>query len=398
MLTRQRDLGPTSTVGGNGCSPCPRFLKSGCDAPALKDRGTAAKYLILQIRGRLKMRGRSLFSRGMQRNSLALIAALALSSLGSSQEAFAQKLELKLGFVTAAAETDPYYITAKKLAELFETYTGGKYKVNIFPSGQLGNESEMIKNLTMGTMDLGVITNAPTGAFVKPFMVLDLPFIFPNEQVAHAVLDGEAGEMLLEKLKTIKIVGLGYSEGGFRHMINNVRPIYTPQDTRGIKFRVMTTPIYIGLFQALGSNAVPMPWGEVFTAVQQKVIDGLEIPIPVIYANKFYEIAKYLSLTGHTYSPLIIMCSEERWKKLSGEEKQLLKKAAREASSYERERLREIVAETLEKLRSAGMAINEVPDKTPFENAVKPLYEKFADDIGRDVLQKVIGARDAAKR
>jgi len=341
---------------------------------------------------------RNVFSRCRQRNPFALMLALILSLLVLSQDVFAQKSELKLGFVTAAAETDPYFITAKKLAELFETYTGGKYKVNIFPSGQLGNESEMIKNLTMGTMDLGVITNAPTGAFVKSFMVLDLPFIFPNERVAHAVLDGDVGQMLLERLKGLKIVGLAYSEGGFRHMINNVRPIYTPEDTKGIKFRVMTTPIYIGLFQSLGSNAVPMPWGEVFTAVQQKVIDGLEIPIPVIYANKFYEICKYLSLTGHTYSPLIIMCSEQRWNKLLEEEKQLLRKAAREAANYERERLREIVAETLEKLRAAGMAINEVPDKTPFESAVKPLYEKFADEIGRDVLQKVVAARDAVKR
>jgi tripartite ATP-independent transporter DctP family solute receptor len=331
------------------------------------------------------------------RSILLSLIFLTLLFFGILTQASAQKIELKLGFVTAAVENDPYYITSKKIAELFETYMKGKYKVNLFPSGQLGNESEMIKNLTMGTMDLGVITNAPTGAFIKSFMALDLPFIFPNEKVAHTVLDGKAGEMLLGKLKNLNIVGLGYSEGGFRHMINNVRPIKTPEDTKGIKFRVMTTPIYIGLFQSLGSNAVPMPWGEVFTAVQQKVIDGLEIPIPVIYANKYYEVVKYLSLTGHTYSPLIIMCSEQRWKKFSSEEKEIVKRAAREAAAFERSKLKEIISDILNKLKTTGMAINEVPDKKLFQEAVKPLYKKFEDEIGKDVLDTIIKARDTLK-
>ncbi len=312
--------------------------------------------------------------------------------------AMAQTIELKLGFVTAASETDPYYISSKKFAELVDSYTKGKYKVNLFPSGQLGNESEMIKNLTMGTMDFGLITNAPVGSFVNAFMVFDLPFIFPSAEVAHKVLDGETGQMLLSKLDKLQIVGLGYSEGGFRHMINNVKPITTPEDTKGIKFRVMTTPIYIGLFQSLGSNAVPMPWGEVFTAVQQKVIDGLEIPIPVIYANKYHEVAKYLSLTGHTYSPLIFMCSEQRWKKFTAEEKDLVKKAAAEASAFNRNALKGINADILKKLAAAGMVVNEISNKTPFQDAVKPMYTKFEGEIGKDVLNAVVKARDAASK
>ena len=309
----------------------------------------------------------------------------------------AQKVELKLGFVTAASESDPYYIVCKKWADLIEANTKGKFKVNLFPSGQLGNENEMIKNLTMGTMDLGVITNAPTGSFIKNFMVFDLPFIFPDEKTAHGVLDGKAGEMLLERLKKMSIVGLGYAEGGFRHMINNVRPIHTPEDTKGIKFRVMTTPIYIGLFQSLGSNAVPMPWGEVFTAVQQKVIDGLEIPVPVVYANKYYEVTKYLSLTGHTYSPLIMMCSDQRWKKLTSEEQGVFRTAAREAAAFERAKIKEIISDVLGKVKATGMAVNEVANKKPFQEAVKPLYTKFEGEIGKDVLDAVIKERDSFK-
>jgi len=335
----------------------------------------------------------------MKRNTaFAALMMLCLLVLFTDSRAAAQPIELKLGFVTAASETDPYFITCKKWGELIETYTKGKYKVNLFPSGQLGNENEMIKNLTMGSMDLGVITNAPVGSFVKSFMVLDLPFIFPSAEVAHKVLDGEVGNMLLSKLNKLQIVGFAFSEGGFRHMINNVRPISTPEDTKGIKFRVMTTPIYIGLFQSLGSNAVPMPWGEVFTAVQQKVIDGLEIPIPVIHANKYYEVTKFLSLTSHTYSPLIHMCSEQRWKKLSAEEKEIFKKSAKEAAAFERNATKGINEDLLQKLKASGMNINDVPNKKPFQDAVKPMYQKFEEEIGKDVMQAAIKARDQASK
>ena len=221
---------------------------------------------------------------------------------------------------------------------------------------------------------------------------------FPKREVAHAVLDGEVGEMLLARLDKLQIKGLAFSEGGFRHMINNVRPINTPEDTKGIKFRVMQTPIYIGMFQALGSNAVPMPWGEVYTAAQQRVIDGLEIPIPVILGSKYCEIIKYLSLTGHTYSPLIIMCSEQRWKKLSAGEKEIFKKAAKEAAIHDRTALNGIVETSLQKIKAAGMIVNDVANKKPFQEAVKPLYKKFEGEIGKDVLESVIKARDAAAR
>ena len=225
-----------------------------------------------------------------------------------------------------------------------------------------------------------------------------LPFIFPNEQVAHKVLDGEAGKMVLAKLDKLQIVGLAISEGGFRHMINNVRPVNTPEDTKGIKFRVMTTPIYIALFQSLGSNAVPLPWGEVFTAMQQKVVDGLEIPLSVIYANKFYEVAKYLSLTNHTYSPLILMCSEQRWKKFSSEEKEIFKRSAYEATVYARNEAKGINEDILKTLKAAGMVINDVSNKKPFQDAVRPMYKQFEEEIGKEVLQAVLNASDAASK
>lgn len=330
----------------------------------------------------------------MQYVFLSLFVTALLFCLPSFGKA-AQPIELKLGHTDPATAEDPYDITARKFGSLIEQYTSGKYKVNVFPNNQLGSEREMVKNLTMGSMDLAVITNAVIGSFVSSNMALDLPFMFPEREVAHAVLDGEVGEMLLSKLDKLQIKGLAFSEGGFRHMINNVRPIKTPEDTKGIKFRVMQTPIYIGMFQALGSNAVPMPWGEVFTATQQKVIDGLEIPIPVIYASKYFEIVKYLSLTNHTYSPLIIMCSQQRWNKLSENDKKLFKQAARDAALYERAALKGILESSMQKIKAGGMIVNDVPNKKPFQDAVAPMYKKFEGEIGKDILDSVLKARDA---
>lgn len=310
--------------------------------------------------------------------------------------AVAGSAQLKLGFVTAANEKDPYFITADKFSKLVSEYTQGRYEIKLFGSSQLGNDTALVKNLSMGTIDFGVVTNAPVGAFINPFMVLDLPFMFPSAKVAHEVLDGPAGQMLLEKLSKLSIKGLAFSEGGFRHMINNVRSVNTPADLKGLKYRVMKTPVYIGMFKSLGANAVPMPWGEVFTAVQQKVVDGLEIPVPVIYANKYYEVTKYLSLTGHTYSPLVLMASNRTWKKISPEDQVLFQKAALEAAAYERTVIAGIIRDFLENLEKEGMVVNQVADKTPFQEAVKPMYKEFESKIGTDVLNTFLTARDKA--
>lgn len=332
------------------------------------------------------------------RTFLFMLCLTLILSLIVVSPAFSQPKKLKLGFVTAANDKDPYFITATKFAELIKSYSEGRYEVDIFGSGQLGNEPEMIKNLTMGTMDLGVITNAPLGSFANAFMVLDLPFIFPDAAVAHKVLDGPAGKLLLKQLDNLQITGLAFSEGGFRHMINNARPVNTPNDLKSAKYRVMQTPVYIGMFQGLGANAVPMAWGEVFSAVQQKVVDGLEIPVPVIYANKFYEVTKYLSLTGHTYSPLIIMVSNMTWNKLSPTDKESFTKAAQEAAVYERNAIAKIVDDYLQNLASEGMIINDVTDKKPFQEAVKPMYADFEKKIGADIMKAVISARDEAAK
>jgi len=239
---------------------------------------------------------------------------------------------------------------------------------------------------------MGVITNAPIASIEPAFQVNDMPFLYDGEAQAHEVLDGPIGQELMNKLADKKIKGFGFAEGGFRHMINNVRPVETPKDVEGIKWRVMQNPVYLGMFRALGGNAVPMAWGEAFTAVQQGTIDGLEIPLAVILNNGYYEVTKYLSLTKHTYSALGMLMSRKTWDNLSDDQKAAVKKAAGKAI----ERQREINAANEEqikiKLKEHGMQINDIKDAAEFRAKVKPVYDEFKPSIGPELFDKVLKA------
>ncbi len=302
----------------------------------------------------------------------------------------AAPLTLKIGWTTSDGPTDPYAITARQFAEALESEAPGAFSVEFFPNRALGDEKEMIEGLSFGTLDMAVITNAPIASVEPAFQINDMPFLYANARKAHEILDGEIGRQLMKKLADRGIIGFGFSEGGFRHMINNIRPVKVPSDVAGIKWRVMQNPVYIGMFRALGGNAVPMAWGEVFTAVQQGTVDGLEIPIAVIQNNGYYEVTKYLSLTNHTYSALGVLMSERYWNKLSRAQQQAVKNAARTAIENERRMNRENVKQLVEKLKTEGRQVNSVTDPAAFRWKVKPVYEKFRDSIGEDIYTGVM--------
>lgn len=306
-----------------------------------------------------------------------------------------EKYTLKFYWTTADSENDPYAIGAHEFKDLVEEKTQGRVTVQLFPNSQLGGERDAIEGISLGTIDMGIITNAPISGFVPQFQVLDLPFIFSDKQQAYKVLDGEVGKSLLGKLEERGIKGLGFAEGGFRQMINNVRAIKTPQDVAGVKFRVMENPIYIGMFKALGSNPTPMAWGETFTAVQQKTIDGLEIPIPVIHQNKFYEVTKHLSLTNHTYSPLVFMISMKTWNKLPEDIQQAIQASVEETLPIQRQKNSENVEKLLKDLEAKGMEVNEIDDPQEFREKVVPIYKDYEEAIGKDILEGLLAATNS---
>lgn len=299
---------------------------------------------------------------------------------------------LRLGWTSGDGAQDPYAVGAREFKKALEKRVGERVDVQLYPNRAIGDERPMLDGMRLGTVDMGVITNAVIAQIEPAFQVNDMPFLFNSEAQAHRVLDGPVGAQLRQRLETRGVIPLGYMEGGFRHMINNVRPITKPEDLRGIKFRVLQSPIYIEMYRSLGGNAVPMAWGETFTAVQQGAIDGLEIPLGVIDQNKYYEVTKYLSLTGHIYSMIGLLISKRSFDRLPADLKKAVTEAAAEATPIQRAENGKVASELVRGLAAKGMQVNEVEDKAAFRRAVLPMYENFRGQIGAEIVRDALAA------
>lgn len=317
-------------------------------------------------------------------------AVLLAAAIGAGALPALAQDTLRIGWTTSDGEQDPYAITARALQAELENRLPGKFGVQFFPNNQLGDEKQMLEGLQYGTLDVGIITNATIANIEPAFQLNDMPFLFANEAQAHLVLDGEVGQEILGKLLAKGMVGMGFAEGGFRHMINNTRPVAKPDDVAGVKFRTMQNPVFIGMFSSLGGNPTPMAWSETFTAAQQGTIDGLEIPLAVIQANKYADVTKYLSLTRHTYSALGVITSKRLFDALSGDEKSAFEAAVAAAIATQRQQVSSDAAAIVQDLKDAGMTVNEIEDPAVFREKVRPVYDEFRDSIGGDLLDKAL--------
>lgn len=329
-----------------------------------------------------------------RRISLRALGALVLAAgLGASAGAPAQgKAVIKLGWTTSDGAQDPYAVGARAFKSAVERETRGSVEVQLFPNHQLGDERQMLEGMRFGTVDAGIITNAVIAQVEPAFSVNDLPFLFSSEAQAHKVLDGAVGAELAKRLAAKGVVVLGFMEGGFRNMINNKRPVSTPADVKGVKYRVMQNPVYIDMFTSLGGSAVPMAWGETFTAVQQGTIDGLEIPLAVIDASKYYEVTKFLSLTNHTYSMIGLLIGKRTLDRLTPEQRAAVAAAAHSATAIQRQVAGADAAKTLATLEKNGMKINPIANVAEFRKSVAPVYEKFRQGGNAPLLEKVLAA------
>lgn len=297
---------------------------------------------------------------------------------------------MRIGWTTSDGEKDPYAIMARALTSELKTRMPGVFDVALFPNNQIGDEKQMLEGLQFGTLDIGIITNATIANVEGAFQLNDMPFLFANEAQAHSVLDGDVGQEMLAKLGNRGMKGLGFAEGGFRNMINNTRPIVNPGDVSGVKFRTMQNPVFIDMFKALGGNPTPMAWSETFTAAQQGTIDGLEIPLAVIYSNKFSEVAKYLSLTKHTYSALGVIASKKMMNKLNDKQKIQFQNAVTAAVATQRSAVAKNTDALVNILKDAGMSINEIKDAAAFRKKVLPVYGRFKSKIGDELFNKAL--------
>jgi len=321
----------------------------------------------------------------LARRTLAVaIGGLAATALSLQVQA---ATEVTLGHTLS--DSSHYSVGADAFKETLERLSDGEFTVNEHPSGSLGGERAMIEGLQIGTVDVLITSTGPLGNFVPETYVLDLPFLFEDYDQARCVLDGEIGEELLTRMSDHDLVGLAWSENGFRHMTNSLREINTPEDAQGLKVRTMENRVHQEAFRQLGANPTPMAFPELFTALQQGTVDGQENPITVIVATNFWEVQDHLSLTGHVYSPAAVMGSPILLGSLSDEEREWFHQAAQASADATREEVSRLEEEGVALLREKGMTVKTDVDPAPFQKAVEPAYQIYTDEYGSEMLDRI---------
>ena len=287
-------------------------------------------------------------------------------------------VKIKLGVVTKPGSAQN--IVAEKFKELIEQRSKNNIKVQIFDSASLGNETEILQQVQMNTVQMAIVTGGPFDTFDAMESVINYPFLFKNYKQADTILDGPLGAELLKSLEASGFKGLCFSENGFRNLTNNKRPVKRPEDINGLKIRVMVSPVHKAIWQALGANPVPMPW-PIYTELEQGVIDGQENPLWVMEIYKFYEIQKYMTLTRHVYSFHIDVASLQWWQTLNVKTQKMIQEAMSAAAVFQRKDNRSKNAARLKFLKEKGMQVEEHPDIDAFRSRVAGLKDM---DIYRD--------------
>ncbi|CDQ21236.1 tripartite ATP-independent transporter solute receptor, DctP family [Halobacillus karajensis] len=303
----------------------------------------------------------------------------------------------KISIAHLVSEDQSSHIAAESFKEKVEEESDGQITVEIHPNGELyPSDREAIEAVQQGNVEMTIPAVASISSFNKDFMVFDLPFLFEDYEQAYQVLDGEIGQGLLDDLTEQNIKGLVFAENGFRHLSNNEGPVESLEDIQGLKMRTLESPVHTATFNALGMNASPFAFGELYTALQQGTYDAMEAPVSLFYTNKFYEVQDYLTLTGHVYAPTALLMNNEFYESLSPDLQELVVEASEEYREEQRELAQEQDSEFLEELKAEGMEVNEPSGELmeSFRDEVEPVYEEFKDEIGEDLLEDVQNASE----
>lgn len=327
------------------------------------------------------------FKRLMGAVAIAAVCAMWVAPPAGAQQK-APEFTLKLGH--GSQLKSPLQTTGEEFARRIAEKTGGRVKIEVYGNMQLGQERDMVEGLQLGTVDLTMVSTGPLSGFAPGITVVDLPFLFSSEQHAYKVLDGEIGQGLLKQLEPKGIVGLAFLENGFRHVTSN-KKIMTPADLKGVKLRTMENKVHMASFKEMGAAPVPMVWGEVYTSLGQKVIDGQENPIHIIYANALWEVQKYVILTGHFYTPYIFAGSKKSLDKLPPDLQQIVRDTAKEMAPFERNIIKTDTGMMTDVLKQKGMEIVEV-DRKAFQTASQPVYKQFEPQFGKELIDQILAA------
>jgi len=288
----------------------------------------------------------------------------------------------------------PYMIGAQKFADLIKERTNGRIEIKLYPSNQLGKgEREMTEGIQQGAIDLLVTSTGPMGGFSPSINILDFPFLFRDFNHVDLVLDGPIGRKLLDDFEKAGIKGLAFWENGFRHLTNNKVSVKKVEDGKGLKIRTMENKVHLSAWKDAGLNPTPMAWGEVYTALQQKVIDGQENPIAVYYASKFWEVQKHFSLTAHVYSPSPFLMSKKTFDAMPKADQDLFLKTGMEVGKFQRKVNRDAEESKLQDMASKGVTIVRDVDRESFKKAMAPTYDAFSSQFPKAEIETIMNAK-----
>ncbi len=300
--------------------------------------------------------------------------------------------------VSTAAD-HPLTVGAQKFAELIEAKSGGKLKARVFPGAALGSDVQVIGSLQGGVIEATVITTGLLTSMAKEYSLLILPGLFRDVREADAVLDGPFGTKLRDKLQERQLVGLTYMEHGFKNVTNSKRPITKWEDIEGLKLRVTQTPTLVDTFSRLGANPVPMAFNELYSALEQRAVDGIETTLATFNSAKLEEVQKYILMTQHIYDPLMLIYSKPLWDKLSADERKLLSDAATEAAKFQRQQTRDQESKLLATLRQKGVVINDMTqqEKARMRERLQPVIDKHMQLVGEAASREFVAEIEKAR-
>ncbi len=317
-------------------------------------------------------------------SALAGAIALAFSATAQAQAERVINVSLPLGPESQQG------VGVLKFGEELERLSDGRLTIEPHYDNALGAEREVVEGMGFGIIDAGISSTGPMGGFVDEFLLFDLPYVFENHEHAYAFLDSEYGEQLAQLAEEgMNVKFLAWMENGFRHETNSVRPIEHPSDLEGINHRTQESRVQVDTWEALGANATPMAWTEVYTALQQGVMDSQENPLPTIYDVNFYEVQDYLNMTQHVYSPAPLMMGLDLFNSFSEEDQAIIMEAAHIALPVQREASQDLEQRYLVQLEELGMTVTH-PDLAPFREAVKPVLEDWSPTVGEDLVNAAI--------
>lgn len=317
----------------------------------------------------------------MKRICIGLFAAATFATTGQAQH---------IVVAHAISSTSHFGLGAQAFIDTLNEMSSGQFTGEQAPSSQLGGERDMIEGLQIGSIDVVITSSGPLGNFVPEVLALDLPFLFRDYNHARRTLDGDIGQELLAYIDQNDLVGLAWTENGFRHLTNSVRPVTTPDDLDGLKLRTMENEVHMAAFSALGAAPTPMAWPEVFTSLQLGVLDGQENPMPVLTSTGIWEVQRYASLTGHVYSPGAVLASPFLWDTLSEEERGWFYEAARASAAATRAEVDRMEEAGVALLRENGMEVITEIDGTPFGELAAPAsYRIFTDRHGIELIERI---------